>query len=91
MKQTPIEFTAELEKVNTVRYFLTKKNINLEEELTGYLDTLYKKYVPQSVRDFIEDAEPYSSAVTEEPNERDEKRPCRRGKPTPDGLPADDK
>lgn len=91
MKQTPIEFTAELEKVNTVRYFLSKKNINLEEELTGYLDTLYKKYVPQSVRDFIEDAEPYSSGIAEDADERAEKRPSRRGKPMTDGVPADEK
>lgn len=89
--ETTIEFSVDLEKLNTVRYYLSKKGIDLEEELAGFLDTLYKKYVPQSVRDFIEDAEPYSSAVTEEPNERDEKRPCRRGKPTPDGVPADDK
>lgn len=88
--ETTIEFSVDLEKLNTVRYYLSKKGIDLEEELAGFLDTLYKKYVPQQVRDFVEDEKPYSSAAVEETPDQPEKRPYKRVKHPGGGVPADE-
>ena len=54
MKQTTIQIKAEQEKVNAIRICMTGKDGSLEQELTEYVDSLYKKYVPASVREFIE-------------------------------------
>jgi len=88
--ETSIEFSVDLEKLNTVRYYLSKKGIDLEEELAGFLDTLYKKYVPQQVRDFVEDEKPYSSATVEETSDQPEKRPYKRVKHPGGSVPADE-
>ena len=92
MMTATIEFNVDLDKANSLRYFLSKKEINLEEELAGYLDTLYKKYVPQSVRDFIEEEEPYSySDQDDEQKNKSEKRGSKRGKSPGDSLPSEEK
>ena len=54
MKQTTIQIKAEQEKVNAIRICMTGKDGCLEQELNEYVDTLYKKFVPASVREFIE-------------------------------------
>lgn len=57
MKPTKIEFTFDDAKLEAIKLFLKEKDISLEEELDHYMDGLYKKYVPQPVRDFIEKRE----------------------------------
>ncbi len=57
MKETTIQIKTELEKVNAIRICMNGKGGSLEQELTDYVDTLYKKYVPQAVREFIEKAD----------------------------------
>lgn len=54
MKTTKIEFTFDDAKLEAIKLFLKEKDITLEEELDHCMDGLYKKYVPQPVRDFIE-------------------------------------
>ena len=54
IKETTIQFKADYNKVNAVRIFLADKSVSIEDELTDCIDVLYKKYVPQSVRDYIE-------------------------------------
>ena len=53
MKQT-IQIKAEQKKINAIRICMSGKDGSLEQELTEYVDSLYKKYVPASVREFIE-------------------------------------
>ena len=44
-------------KLEAIGLFLKEKGGNLDEELDHFMDALYKKYVPQQVREFIEKKE----------------------------------
>ena len=57
MKETTIQIKADKNKINAIQLCLADKNVSLETEFTEFIDTLYRKYVPQSVRDFIEKTE----------------------------------
>ncbi|MDR0851761.1 MAG: DUF6103 family protein [Clostridiales Family XIII bacterium] len=54
MKKTTVTFTYDEEKMNAVKVFLAQKNSSVEEEGVIFLDALYKKIVPASVREFID-------------------------------------
>ena len=54
MKKSTVTISYDEEKLNAIRLFLTQKDLDLNEELTGVLNSLFKKHVPSSVRDFIE-------------------------------------
>ena len=54
MKKSTVTINCEEEKLNAIRLFLTQKGLDLDAELIGVLDSLFKKHVPSSVRDFIE-------------------------------------
>ena len=54
MKKANITVSYDEEKLNAVRLFLEQKNLKLENELTAIIDTLFKKHVPASVRDYLE-------------------------------------
>ena len=54
MKQTTIQVKTEQEKINAIRICMAGKDGGLEQELTEYVDALYKKYVPAAVREVIE-------------------------------------
>lgn len=41
------------ERLTTLRIYMEQKNVDLEEELTKAIDSLYLKYVPTAVRDFF--------------------------------------
>lgn len=53
MKNT-ISISYDAEKLAALVMFLEQKSIDLNEEITRYIDTLYAKNVPINVRDFIE-------------------------------------
>ena len=57
MKPTTIEFSFDDAKLDAINIFLKDKNTTLNEELERFMDVLYKKHVPQSVREFIEKKE----------------------------------
>ena len=57
MTQTVIQIKTELEKANAIRIYLSGKELDLERELTDYIDALYKKHVPAQVREYIEKAD----------------------------------
>ena len=42
------------QKLKAIETFLGQKNLNFEDEIQKYFDTLFKKYVPKDVRIFIE-------------------------------------
>lgn len=54
MKRTNITIGYDEEKLTAIRLFLSEKNLDLEKEVNGILDSLFKKYVPAPVRNFIE-------------------------------------
>ena len=57
MKPTTIEFSFDDAKLEAINIFLKDKNATLNDELERFLDSLYKDYVPQEVRSFIEKKE----------------------------------
>ena len=63
MKPTKIEFSFDDAKLEAIHLFLKEKGGNLDEELDRFMDALYKKYVPQQVREFIEKKETEAAQV----------------------------
>jgi hypothetical protein len=57
MKPTTIEFSFDDAKLDVINIFLKDKNATLNDELEHFMDSLYKDYVPQEVRSFIEKKE----------------------------------
>lgn len=53
MKKTSITISYDEEKTNALRLYLEQRGTQIEAELSKALDTLYLKYVPANVRDFI--------------------------------------
>lgn len=53
MKKTTIHISYEEEKLAALNMYLTQKNLNIESELQSYLNTLYLRNVPTSVREFV--------------------------------------
>ena len=66
MKETVIQLRSEQEKITALRIYLAEKEGGIEKELTDYVESLYRKYVPANVREYIEkvdaqEGEPASS------------------------------
>ena len=57
MKPTTIQFEYDDARLEAIRICLTDKQTDLNHELESFMDSTYKKYVPASVRDFIEKKE----------------------------------
>ena len=57
MKPTTIEFSFDDTKLEAINIFFNEKGMTLEGELERFMDTIYKKHVPQPVREFIEKKE----------------------------------
>ena len=57
MKPTPIQFEYDDAKLEALRICLADKQTDVTAELETYMETLYKKHVPATVRDFIEKKE----------------------------------
>lgn len=54
MKQKTVQASFDDERLDAVRMFLAQKGLTIEDELSNYIEVLYKKYVPQGVRDYID-------------------------------------
>lgn len=78
MKPTTIEFTFDDSKLDAINIFLSDKNSSLSDELDHFMDSLYKKHVPQSVRDFIEkkEAEDAKTASSRKTNRKKPNTEC---------------
>lgn len=63
MKPTKIEFSFDDAKLEAIKLFLKEKDVSLDEELDHCMDALYKKYVPQPARNFIEKKETETAQV----------------------------
>ena len=42
------------EKLNAIRLYMSQRDLDFKEELEKSVDSLYAKYVPANVREFIE-------------------------------------
>ena len=84
MKPTTIEFSFDDAKLEAINIFLKDKNATLNDELERFMDSLYKDYVPQEVRSFIE------KKAAEEMRAASPKRVVRK-KPSAASKPVSDK
>ena len=54
MKNATINISYDEEKLSTVKIFMEKKGLNINDELVKFIDSLYTKQVPASVRNFFD-------------------------------------
>lgn len=54
MKKTSLTIQYDEEKLSTVMLYLEKKGIDINEEIVKFIDTLYAKNVPATIRNFFE-------------------------------------
>ncbi|ACL77054.1 DUF6103 family protein [Ruminiclostridium cellulolyticum] len=54
MNETEIKLMFPSEKLDALRYFMSKKEVTIENELKDYLDKVYEKTVPAYVREYVE-------------------------------------
>ncbi len=53
MKKISVSVSYDEEKLSTLKLYLEQKGMQVEDELTKSLDTLYAKNVPAGVREFL--------------------------------------
>jgi hypothetical protein len=54
MKKVSVTIQYNEEKLNALRLFLSQKNLDLDNELSGFIEKLFSRHVPQNVRDYLE-------------------------------------
>lgn len=54
MKKTSVSIIYEDEKLNAVKMYMEQRDLDFKEELEKSVDSLYAKYVPANVREFID-------------------------------------
>ena len=53
MKKTSVSIMYDDEKLNAVKLYMSQRDLDFKEELEKSVDSLYAKYVPANVREFI--------------------------------------
>lgn len=54
MKKTSVSIMYDNEKLNAIRLYMSQRDLDFKEELEKSVDSLYVKYVPANVREFID-------------------------------------
>lgn len=54
MKKTNISIMYDDEKLSAIRLYMSQRDLDFKEELEKSVDSLYSKYVPANVREFID-------------------------------------
>ena len=54
MKKTSLTIQYDEEKLSTVILYLEKKGIDINDEIVKFIDTMYAKNVPATIRNFFE-------------------------------------
>lgn len=54
MKKTSVSLMYDDEKLSAVKLYMSQRDLNFKEELEKSVDTLYSKYVPANVKEFID-------------------------------------
>ncbi len=54
MSMTELKLSFTTEKLDALRFFMGKKQQDIEQELKEYLDKTYEKIVPAQVREYVE-------------------------------------
>ena len=54
MKKTSLSIMYDDEKLNAIKLYMSQRDLDFKEELEKSVDSLYAKYVPANVREFID-------------------------------------
>lgn len=54
MRKTNVSIIYDDEKLNAIRLYMSQRDLDFKEELEKSVDSLYAKYVPSNVREFID-------------------------------------
>ena len=73
MKKEAITVQMDAEKLRAVKRYMEKKDADLEQELGDSLQKLYEKYVPASVREYIDEGCDDTPAATTSVKKQKEK------------------
>ena len=73
MKKEAITIQMDAEKLRAVKRYMEKKDANLEKELGDSLQKLYERYVPATVREYIDESANEKSPVSDSPKKQKEK------------------
>jgi len=68
LKKIEIKITYDADKFAAVKRYMEKKDVDIMAELESSIGKLYEKYVPQAVREFIEQA--FADTETEAPSKQ---------------------
>ena len=91
MKPTTIQFEYDDARLEAIRICLADKQTDLNHELEAFMESIYKKYVPAPVRDFIEKKEEMTTAEEPKTSRRNvSPRRAVTGEKTVDGADTHD-
>jgi hypothetical protein len=54
MKKTSVSILYDDEKLSAIKLYMSQRDLNFKEEVEKSVDSLYTKYVPANVREFID-------------------------------------
>lgn len=84
MRETELKILFPTEKLEALRFFMSKKELEIERELKDYLGKAYEKVVPAHVREYVEsrldqesprEETPEQSAQEQQPELQRERQP----------------
>ena len=73
MKKENITISMETDKLRATKRYMEKKDADLEGELADALQKLYEKYVPSSVREYIDEGIEGEAPAEASPKKQKEK------------------
>ncbi len=85
MKQDTITIGMDAEKLRALKRYMGKKSADLERELQDQLQKLYEKFVPGSVREYIDEGDEETPVIPEQPKKQKEKNGTPAEKTSPPG------
>ena len=54
MKNVSVNIMYDSEKLSAIKLYMSQRDMDIKDELEKSVDTLYSKYVPANVREFID-------------------------------------
>ena len=54
MKKVSVNIMYDSEKLSAIKLYMSQRDMDIKDELEKSVDTLYSKYVPANVREFID-------------------------------------
>lgn len=75
MKKASITIQMDAEKLRAVTRYMEKKDADITQELEDQLQRLYEKFVPASVREYIDESAEITSAPVKKQKEKNKTSP----------------